>query len=66
MAGGEQCLRGDGRLQTLLSDGQSVRQPVVVPVVSGGGEEAAGSLEDVRSFLGVADGDDQAGAGVFG
>lgn len=66
VTGGEQGVRGGGRLQTLLLDGQAVRKPVVVPAGSGDGEEAAGSLEDVRRLLGAADGDDQAGARVLG
>ncbi|MDH6439393.1 hypothetical protein M2158_007934 [Streptomyces sp. SAI-144] len=66
MTGGKQGVRGSGRLQALVLDGQAVGKPVVVPARSGSGEEAAGSLENVSRLLGAADGDDQAGAGVLG
>ncbi|GGL67909.1 hypothetical protein GCM10010095_61030 [Streptomyces anthocyanicus] len=66
VAGGEQGVRGAGRLQALLLDGQAVRKTVVVPAGAWGGEEATGPLEDVRRLVGAADGDDQAGAGVLG
>jgi hypothetical protein len=59
--GGEQGVRGGSGLQALLLDRHPVRKPVVVPAWSGGGEEAAGPLEDVRRLLDAADGDDQAG-----
>lgn len=66
VAGGEQGVRGGGRLQSLLLDGQAVRKTVVVPAGPQSGEEATGPLEDVDCLLGAADGHDQAGAGVLG